>query len=255
MAKGPGSRPGDATDASQDETSMSTLRTAADVFVSPSRGLASAADARSIVAPLVSATIISILVTLLFVPRVDFGKTISDSLDRKPETAAQMTPHQREEAVTQGAKVGRVLAYAAGVLVPAGTALIVAFFLFVAFRVAGAQPPFAPTLAVAIWGLLPGYVKAILGIPAILRQGTIDPRTAERLLPTNPAAFFPAEATGVHVRLLSALDLFTLWSLALVILGTAHVAQVSKARAATVVVVLWLAWVAISKVALGGMAS
>jgi len=234
---------------------MSTLRTAADVFVSPSRGLASAAEARSIVVPLVSATIVSILVTLLFVPRVDFGKTVAETLDRKPEAAAQMTPHQREEAVTQGAKAGRVLAYAAGVVAPAGMAVIVAFFLFVAFRVAGAKAPFAPTLAVASWGLLPGYVKAILGVPAILRQSTIDPRTAERLLPTNPAAFFPAEATGVHVRLLSALDLFTLWSLALVILGTAHVAQVSKARAATVVIVLWLAWIAISKVALGGAAS
>jgi hypothetical protein len=131
----------------------------------------------------------------------------------------------------------------------------VAFFLFVAFRVAGAKPAFAPTLAVASWALLPGFVKGILAIPAILRQGAIDPGGVERLLPTNLAAFLPEEATGVHVRLLSALDLFTLWSLALVILGTAHVAQVSKARAATVVVVLWLAWLAIAKVALGGMTS
>lgn len=234
---------------------MSALRAAADVFVSPSSGMASAADSRSIAFPLVCATAVSILVTLLFVPRVDFGKTIADAIDRKPEAAAQMTPHQREEAVTQGAKAARVLAYAAGAVVPAGTAVLVAFFLFVGFRVAGSKPPFAPTLAVASWGLWPGYVKAILGIPAILRQSVIDPMRADRLLPTNLAAFFPAEATGVHVRLLSAFDLFTFWSLALLILGTAHVAQVPRGRAAAVVIVLWLAWVAVSKVALGATAS
>ncbi len=235
---------------------MSSLRTAADVFAGPSRGLAEAAAARSVAFPLVAATVVSILVNVIAVPHHDLRKPVAEALDRRPpEATAEMTSHQREEAIAQGARIGRLLGYAGGVVLPAVMAVAVAFFLFVGFRVGGARPPFVPTLAVASWALLPLYVKTILAVPAILRQEALDPRALDRLLPTSPAAFFPDGATGVHVRLLSALDLFALWSLALVILGMAPLAGVSKARAAAVVLVLWLAWVAISKVALGAMAS
>ncbi len=233
---------------------MSSLRTAADVFASPSRGLAEAARAKSIAFPLIAATVVAVLVNVVAMPHVDMRKPVIQALDRSPATA-EMTPRQREEAIAQGARIGRLMGYAGGAVVPAAMAVAVAFFLFVAFRVAGARPPFVPTLAVASWAFLPGYLKTILMVPAILRREALDPRALDRLLPTSPAAFFPDEATGVAVRLLSALDLFSLWSLALVIVGMAHVAGVSKARAATVAVVLWLAWVAISKVALGSMAA
>ncbi len=234
---------------------MSSLRTAADVFASPSRGMGEAAAARSIVFPLIAATVVSVLVNVIAMPHLDLRKPVIEAMDRKPETTAEMTPHQREEAVAQGARLGRLLGYAGGAVAPVAVAVAVAFFLFVAFRVAGARPPFVPVLAVASWAFLPGYVKSILAVPAILRQQALDPRALDRLLPTSPAAFFPDGATGVHVRLLSALDLFVLWSLVLMILGMAQVAGVSRARAAAVVLVLWLAWVAISKVALGAMAS
>jgi hypothetical protein len=227
---------------------MSTLQILADVFAAPTRGLAAAANRRSVLPPLAAATVASLLFAALLVPRLDLDRTIADRLEkaREAEATAQMTPHQREEAIAQGAKVAQIGLYARGAFGPAGMALGAAFCLFAAFRVAGAKPAFVPTLAVVGGGQLPQFLPTLLTMPALLGQSGMTADESGRLLPTSPAAFLAAEAQGVHVGLLSALDVFDLWALGLLVIGMAQVAGVSRARAAAVTTVLWLSWVALS---------
>ncbi len=230
------------------------LRTFADVLSDPWRGIAAAADARRVAVPLAAATLASLLFAAARLPRSDAARTAADELDRAAEASTQppqqTTPHQREEAIAQQARVMKILAWGGAAAAPAGSALAVAVCLFVAFRVAASRPGFRATLAVSAWGLLPLQAKALATIPAVLRRAAVTPGEADRLLPTNPAALLPLDLSGPGVRLLSALDLFSLWAIVLVVSGMAHVAGVSRARAAAVVLVLWASWVALSRTAL-----
>jgi Yip1 domain len=231
---------------------MPTAHLFADTLVAPSRGLAAAAARRSIAPPLVAATAVTLLVAALLVPRLDYQRTVDALLEREPQAAAQLTPHDHEVALQQAEKLGGVTAWAAGLLTPALRALGIAIGLAVAFRAAAAPAQFAPTLAIAAWGTLPLALRELLSIPAILRMQGVGPEEVERALPSSLAALLPDGASPPVLALAGAFDLFTLWSLTLVALGMAGVAGVSRRRALAVVLVLWGSGVLLVRVALPG---
>lgn len=217
---------------------MGILRLFADVFASPARGLAAAADRKSFVPPILAATLVSLFFASSFVPRVDWERVARDQLEQSP-AAAQLTPHQMEEAVTTARKLGAVTSYGGAVVGSAAFAVLAAFFLWMGLRVAGAKPGFLPSLAVASWGLLPSAVGRLFTVPALLSRPTVDPRAVGALVPWGAAYWLPAGAKGAALALATSVNLFTLWSAVLLAIGMSIVAQVSRARAGAVVAVLW----------------
>jgi hypothetical protein len=231
---------------------MSAAQIFKDAIVAPVRGLAAAADSKSAVQPLVAATLASLLFASALVPRIDYERTVQERLDENPEAAQQMSPNDREVALARAQKLGGVFTYGAALFGPTMRALAVASCLLLALRVAGAKAPFSNTFAAASFGLLPLALKDLLSLPALLRMHGIAARESDRALPSSLAALLPPGIDGPFAGLAQALDLFSLWSLALVTLGTAHAAGVSRRRAFAVVFVLWAAYVLLSYVARPG---
>lgn len=229
---------------------MVTTRILTDVFVSPARGLAAAAEKKSILAPILIATVVSILFAAVLVPRVDWGKMAQDQLDRVGATA-QLTPHEVEEKVATVRKLGAVSTYGGAAVGSAAIAVITAFFLWMGLRIAGARPVFLPTLAVASWGLLPGALAQLLLVPAVLAHPSVDPRTVGAMAPWSAAWFLPEGTKPQLLALATSVNLFSLWIAVLLAIGMAHVAQVSRARAGTVVGVLWALATALQMLAAG----
>jgi len=223
------------------------------LFAAPSRTLARAAARGSVLPPVVATVLASLLLAAAVVPRVDWATVAERSMDRG--YAGQVTPHEREQAVEQARKLGAVKAYAGAAIGPVVNALLVAFLLFLALRVAGARPPFRPTLSVAAWGLLPTAAGKLLSIPAVLRAGDLAPDGVPRLVPWNGAYHLPPGAPAALQAAAGSLDLFSLWAVALVALGMASVAQVSRLRAGTAVAALWAALVAVGMNAAAALAA
>lgn len=223
-------------------------------LASPSLGLASAVERRRSLTALALGTLAVLAFTAVAVPRLDFERAKARELDRSPK-AAEMTPHDREDALATARKVGQVAAWAAAAAQPALWALGAAAFLFAAFRVAGTRPGFRDTFAVAAHGLLPIWLAKLLAIPAVLARAPIPAEEAERLLPSSAAALL---APGAHPALLGALgaaDLFALWAAALVAAGMARASGATRRRSAAVVAVLYLSWIAVARVALPALAA
>jgi hypothetical protein len=220
------------------------------VFTAPRRALdLVVARRRSLVAILI-ATAASLLFAAAAVPRLDFEKAATRKLEMAPAAdAAEMTPFQREEAIEQARKVGSIGVYAGSAFAPAFSVLAAAFFLWLAFKVAGTAPPFKGTMAVTAHGLLPLMLSPLLELPAIFQKAPVDPVALSRLLPSNLAFYLPAGATSVLVAAASSVDLFSFWSLALLALGMARLSGASPRRAAIVVGLLWLAQVGLLRIA------
>jgi len=163
--------------------------------------------------------------------------------------AAELTPFQREEAIEKARKMGSIGVYAASAFSPGLSVLVVAFFLWLGFKVAGTSPPFKGTLAVAAHGLLPSLLATLLLLPALFMKAPVDPEALTRLLPSNLGALLPDQASPVLLALASSFDLFAFWSLALVVMGMTRLTGASTRRAAVVVGVLWLAQLALLRIA------
>jgi hypothetical protein len=230
---------------------MSIARLLVQTFTAPVTGLTAAVARRSIVAPLLLATVVSLAFAAVLVPRADFDGPALEALDKKPD-AEQMSPHEREAELEQARKVRTVGTYGAALFEPALRALLAACFTWAAFRLALSRPPFAATLSVMSWATLPLALQLLLSLPALLRSRSIAPEHTPFLLPSSLAALLPETAPIPLRGLAGGLDLFSLWSVALAALGMAHVAQVSRRRATTIVVLVWLAFVLVVDVALPG---
>jgi hypothetical protein len=228
---------------------MSADRLAQSPLFHPTSQLPRAAEQRLYWVPLLLATAAALLFSIVAVPRVDFERAASDALDRS-EGAAQMTPHDREVKLEQARKVAALAAYTGAAFGTAISALIAAMGVWLAFQVVGTKPGFPQTFTVMCWALLPGAIEAVLSVPALLARGTIQAEQLASILPTNLGVILPSSVTGPPALLLGAVDLFSLWSIWIVAAGMAGVAKVSRRRALVTVTVLWIAYVAVFRVAL-----
>jgi hypothetical protein len=228
---------------------MSADRLAQSPLFHPTSQLPRAAEQRLYWVPLLLATAAALLFSIVAVPRVDFERAASDALDRS-EGAAQMTPHDREVKLEQARKVAALAAYTGAAFGTAISALIAAMGVWLAFQVVGTKPGFAQTFTVMCWALLPGAIEAVLSVPALLARGTIQAEQLASILPSNLGVILPSSVTGPPALFLGAVDLFSLWSIWLVAAGMAGVAKVSRRRALVTVTVLWIAYVAVFRVAL-----
>jgi hypothetical protein len=125
--------------------------------------------------------------------------------------------------------------------------LVVALLFWVAFRLAGGELAFPQSFSVALHAFVPLGLAALIAIPVLLGQETIDPEAAQRgsFLASNLGFLAPEDASGTVVSLLSSLDLFTVWSVVLLVIGYSVVARVSKGVGAGIVGAAWVVWIGI----------
>ncbi len=114
------------------------------------------------------------LFAALAVPRLDIARTAADALDRGPD-AAQMIPHQREEAVATARKVGAVFGYAGALLGPTLRAL----------GAVGARDVYQVPASIPAWAVVLSLASAsgaglLFGIHPTVRASRLDPVEAMR---------------------------------------------------------------------------
>lgn len=215
-------------------------------LLTPDRGLSDAVGRRRVSTALGVATLASLLFAAAVVPRLDYEKIAAAKLERGPE-AADTTQHEREEAVVTARKLGHVSGWAGAAVGPSLAVVLSAAFLFLGFRVAGTRPGFKETVAATAHGMMPAFLAPLLAIPAALSHAPLSPEDVPRLLPSSLAALVPAASPPLAAAL-SALDVFSLWALALVALGMARASGASRTRAFAVTLVLFVSYVALLKV-------
>lgn len=123
--------------------------------------------------------------------------------------------------------------------------LVIAGLFLVGARLLGGAIGFKQSLATSLHALMPQAVGALLTIPVVLAQGTVDPEAAQagNLLPSNLAFLAPEDAHWSLEVLLGSLDFFSLWTLVLLAIGYRIVAGLSRNAAIGLTVTFWLLWI------------
>ncbi|HJT17450.1 MAG TPA: YIP1 family protein [Thermoanaerobaculia bacterium] len=203
------------------------------VLFSPNDTFASIARQPDWVVPLVVILIVSLLAGIVFAQRVDFTGPAREAME-----ARNMPQDQIDRTVRITAAVSKVLSYCSPV-VSVIFLLIIAAILLVAFRLFGGEGDFRQSFAVTCYGWMPGVLKSIIltVIVAVRGASAMDLAT---LIRSNLAFLVPMKTNPLLFALLSKLDIFTFWLLALFIIGWAFVAKFSKAKSAAIVISLWI---------------
>jgi hypothetical protein len=147
----------------------------------------------------------------------------------------QITPEQI--AASQGmmekfAVVGYV------VFVPVGI-VIIAVLLWLAGKVVDAKVAFAAAMMIATYSWFPRIIEMILNAVQglLLSPESITSRYSVQL---GPARFFDSASTSpVLLTFLGGIDLFTIWTTALMAIGLSVVARVPRSRGVIAAVAIW----------------
>ena len=109
----------------------------------------------------------------------------------------------------------------------------------------GAQTTFGQMFAVVMYASLPKLLTGILTIVTLMFGNSADSYDMKNPVGTNPAYFMPDGAPWLK-SVLSFFDVIGIWTLILLVIGTAIVARVSTGKAAAVVVGWWAVGMLIS---------
>jgi len=205
------------------------------VFVSPVRTFAAIAKKPTWLVPLLLWTALSFLVGQLVVTRMDLRKVIHDSAEQRGQA---MTDDQLEKAVEQSRKMSWLFELFP-VFVPVLLSVIVAGVYWMACQAFGWELKFRQSSGVTIHAFVPGIVMSIVLLAMLWNRQTIDPQTVGDVLPTNPGVLVSAKSAKALHSLLSSLDVMSLWTMALLVLGLSAATGAPRGRMAALVLSLW----------------
>jgi len=210
------------------------------VFFSPVRTFESIARRPTWLAPLILWTLASAVVTLLVVPRMDFEPAVREAMEKRGQNVSE----ERMASIVESQKgIASAIGYASGFVAPTLVALLVALVYFGAFKAFGWDLRFKQSFGVTTHAFLPSVLGYLLAIPVIMRRERIDPRGMGDLVRSNLGFLVSRTDSPALYSLLSALDVFSFWCLALLVIGYAAAARVSRGKAAGIIVTIWALYV------------
>lgn len=204
------------------------------VLFTPNDTFASIAREPDWVVPLVLILLVSLAAGIVFAQRVDFGAPVREAMEQNKN----ISPEQAERTVRIASAAAKVFAYCSP-LISLIFLLIIAGVLLLAFRVMGGEGDFRQAFSVTSYSWMPGLVKSII-LTAIIAARGASAMDIPTLLRSNLAFLVPMKENPLLFALLSKLDVFTIWLLALLVIGFAFVSRFSKAKSAAVVIGLWI---------------
>ena len=212
------------------------------VLVSPGKTFEAIAARPTWLIAMVALVIVGVLVGTMISGKIDFEEAIIQSLE---EQDRQLSEDQTQQAIDIGEKIARVMTVAGPLVFQPIVYLLVALVFMVLLNVLGGELTFVRSLAVTVHGMMPRLVLALLSIPVILGRDEFSAKELESggVMASNPGAFLGEDAGPGLVALLSSFDIFSLWTIALLVIGFAIAARVSKGTAAAGVIGLWIVYV------------
>lgn len=212
------------------------------VFTAPTMTFASIARRPDWVVPLIVLLLFAGVTGFVTSSQVDFERTMRDQLEGR-----KMTEEQIEKAIEMGSGMQKIGPWI-GVLFAPVILLIVAALIMLGHKIMGGAGGFAGYFSVALYGWFPQLVKSLI-VTVMLLAG--EPMTVNEMMVaaySNLGFLVDSSTEPVLFALLTKLDIFTLWSIFLMTIGSAFVSRGARLQSAVIVTGLWCVYVGLSLV-------
>ena len=218
-------------------TDQSSFAVVANVFAAPLEAFAAIRQRPRILLPLLALLVTYSAVSLVYMNSVDLPWFMEQQIEM---AAADLTQAQREAALEQSANLspmvlGVIGAVSSSVFILLWTFLLALYYTGVSFA-RGDGIKLKQWYALVVWCSLPillGLIASLVNILAnnarFMLQEDINPLSFRNLLSMD------TEGLGMTQRILSGLDLSTVWALALTLIGYQTWTQSSIYKAAGIV--------------------
>ncbi len=222
---------------------LSPIERVVDAYVSPEQTFLDIRRNASWWLPFLIGVAISLAFTFAVDKQIGFDKVAEASINRSSQAQERLSgvpEAQREQAIHTIATTTRIISYAYPV-VSLLVSLLAAAILMASFNLGlGAKVKYKEYFAVWFYAGLPLVLKFLLAAIAIFAGVSAEQFDIQNPVGTNIAWFLSSDLPQWLRTLLTSADIFTIWTVILLIVGCATVARVKRSSAAVVVIGWWV---------------
>lgn len=216
----------------------------AGAMFSPGETFADIARRPDILWPMLLLVIFGYISTALILPRLDFETMTAMQTEAMRKQQPNMSDADLERVQRFAAATTKVTMWVAPVL-SLLFYLLIAGVLLLAFRMMGGEGTFKQALSASLYAWAPMLLFSVIMLVVILARGAFDPTQSATLVKSNPAFLVDMKEQPVLFSLLSSFDVFTIWTVVLLIFGFAALSKMSRGRAAGIVISMWVVFIMI----------
>lgn len=209
----------------------------AGVFFAPGETFASIVRRPDFVVPLLILLIVSLLTGILTAQKVDFKEIAREAVEASPR-ASRMPPDVLEKQVNMVGGFMKVAAYGSP-FISVLVLLVLAAILFAAFKIFGGEGEFLQALSITIYAWYPNLIRAIVSVATILSKKSFTIETLKNPVASNIGYFLNPKLHPIAAAFWGGIDLFTIWTIILLIIGFAAMSRFSRAKSAVIILSLW----------------
>jgi hypothetical protein len=232
--------PGQATD--NTINGLSQVERVVDAYVAPTKTFQDILRNTSWWLPFLLGVVLAYLFLFAIQHEIGFQKVAETIAQNKPSLQQRMnsmTPSQLQSMYSGIAVFVKATLYASPLFILV-FALIGAGVLMVSFNFGlGAQAKFSQYFAVWFYAGMPLLIKSLLSSITLFAGLGADQFDLNNPVGTN-VGFYLGDAPKWVSTLLQSVDIFTIWTVILMVIGCATIAKVKRSRAAIVVVGWWV---------------
>ena len=159
---------------------------------------------------------------------------------KQSEQMDKLTPEQRSTQLTIAAKFTQGIFLAFPILGLIVTAIMAGVLLATINFGFGGKAKFWEAFAVCYYGSLPGLIKVILGIAALLAGAAPESFNSRNFSGTNIGYYLAPDTNKAVLALATSLDVITIWTLILYSIGFATIAGVKRSSGYIAVFGWWI---------------
>lgn len=227
-----------------DTKSKNVFERIAGVLFAPAETFQDIARKPDILAPLLIILVVGYISTALVIPKMDMSSITAQQI----EQMRKQNPNMGEEQIAQMERFteasGKVMGWI-GPLLGVAWYAILAGILLLAFRLFGGEGTYKQAFSATLYAWIPLVLFGVIVTVVVIARGTFDPSTAVTLVKSNPAFLVDMKEQPILFSLLSNFDIFTIWTIFLLIVGFSVLSKTSRAKAATIVLSLWAAMIVV----------
>lgn len=232
------------TQPQEEKPQMNAVQRFFGVFFSPVATFQDIGRKPSFVLPLVVWIILALAATAVIMPKVDFEASLQQRLEKYE---GQLSDADMERAIGIQEKAVSIMSYVGSVLGPIIISLVIAGIFFAAVRIWKAGSTFSRVFSVTVHAFIVQFIKTIIAIPLALRSEFLLLDDLQNLVQSNFGVLLDRETANTALYTLATrIDFFAIWTLILIIIGLSAVSKLNIKQSATISIILWLIYVAIT---------
>jgi len=182
----------------------------------------------------------SLIVTIVVVPKIDMQAAIQKRMERQNQ---QLSAEQMERISSMAEKM-KWISPISGVVIQVAVYFLLALIFWVLFRLIGGEFSYMRSVAVTTHAYLPQVLSALLTLPILIKASTLDPTAVRNGMLKSNLSFLAGDGTSAFARsILSSLDVFSLWTVLLLMLGYSIVAKARRSTSFLVIACLWALYI------------